>query len=160
MKGDRPAVDEKHGENDDNEKSMENEGGEDLDNGEHADAEVDLLQQKGVLHDGVGGAAQTFAEKEPGDDAAEHPENKGDIAGGLGFEADLEDDPEDGDIDGRMNERPENAEIGAEIFAAEILPGKLEDHPPPLKEVFDKKKENSEIVHGGDNTRELLESKA
>jgi len=47
-----------------------------------------------------------------------------------------------------VNERPENAEVGAEIFTAEILPGQLEDHPPPLEEVSYKKQGNSQVVHG------------
>ena len=51
VEGDRPAVDEKHAENDADEKRVEHQGGEDLDDGEHADAEVDLLEQKGVFHD-------------------------------------------------------------------------------------------------------------
>ena len=156
VEGDRPAVDQEHGEDDDDEKSVQDEGGEDLDNGEHADAEVDLFEEKGIFHDGTGGAVETFTEEKPGDYAAEHPENKGDIAGGLGFEADLEDDPEDGNVDSRVNEGPENAKVGAEIFAAEILLRQFEDHPPPLEEIFDEKEENAEIVHVGGYYWELL----
>ena len=97
----------------------------------------------------MGGAVETFAEKEPGDDAAEHPEDKGDITGRLGFEADLKDYPEDGHIDRRVDERPENTEVGAEILAAKILFGQFQYHLTALEEIFGKKEENTEIIHGG-----------
>ena len=97
----------------------------------------------------MGGAVETFAEEEPGDDAAEHPEDKGDIPGRLGFEADLEHHPEDGNVDRRVNEGPEDAEVGAEVFAAEILLGQLQYHPAALEEIPGKKEKNTEIIHGG-----------
>jgi len=148
VEGDRLAVGQKHDKDDADEEGVEDERGKYFDNRQHADAEVDLLEEKGVVENRTGGAVEAFAEKEPGDNAAEHPEDKGDVTGRLGFEADLKYHPEDGNVDRRVNEGPEDAEIGAEIFAAEILFGQLQDHPATLEEIFGKKQKNTEIIHG------------
>ena len=137
MKRDRKAVGEEHDKNDSNEEGVQHESGEDLDDGEHADAEIDLLEEEAVFQDRVGAAVETFAEEKPGDYAAEHPEHEWDITGRSGFEAHLENDPEDKHIDGGMNEGPENTEIGAEVLAAEVLFCQLQDHVAAQEQVFE-----------------------
>ena len=130
------AVNQEHGEDHEYEEGVENERREYLDDREHPDAEVDLLEEKGVFEDRAGGAPEALAEEEPGDDAAEHPENERNISGGPGFEADLEHYPEDCHVYRRVDEGPENAEIGAEVLAAEILFRQLQYHPPALQQIF------------------------
>ena len=95
----------------------------------------------------MGGAAQALAEEEPGDDAAEHPEDEGDVAGRLGLEADLEDKPEDGHVDGGVDKGPEYPQVGAEVLAPEVLPGQLDDHPPAEVEIADEDDKDAEIIH-------------
>ena len=91
----------------------------------------------------MGAAVEAFAEEKPGYYAAEHPEHKGDITCRLGFEAHLEYYPEDCNIDRGMNEGPENAEIGAEILAAEVLLGQLQYHVAPQEKVFQEEQGNT-----------------
>ena len=79
-----------------------------------------------------------FAKEKPGDDAAKHPEHKGDISGWLSFKPDLKNKPEDCNVDRRMNKCPEDAEIRTEILAAEILLCQLQDHITTQKKVFKK----------------------
>jgi hypothetical protein len=136
MNGDGRFVDEKHYEDDADKKSVEHQGGEYLYNRQHTDAEIDFFQEIGVFDDGVSSAVETLTEEEPGDDTGKHPENKRDISGRLGFEANLKNKPEDEDVDGRMNEGPEYAEIRAEILAPEIPVGQLNDHLPSGKNLF------------------------
>lgn len=137
-----------HGVDHDDEERVNDHGREDLDDRQHPHAEVHLLEQERTVENAVSRAAETFAEEKPGDYAAKHPEDERDVTGRLRFEADLKHNPEDHNVNGRMNKCPEHAEVGAEVLATEILLGKLEDHSPVQQQVAEKQQKNTQIIHG------------
>lgn len=111
VQGNGKPIEKDHGEHHHDKKQMDHQGREDLDDGEHTDAESDLLQEKTVVDNGCGGTLQAFTEKEPGDDAAQHPEDKRVVGLWLGFETHLKNEPENQDINGRVNKSPQYAQI-------------------------------------------------
>lgn len=141
------AVDHEHQEDDDDEEKVDDHRREDLHQRQHPHAEDHLLHQEGVLHDAPGGARQTVGEEEPGDDPGQHPENKGKVVHGLGFEPYLEHEPENGDIDGRVDERPEDAQVRTEIFLPEVPFGQLDDDMPVAQQLPEEVDELPEVLH-------------
>lgn len=87
---------------------------------EQLDSENNFFHEETALYDGSCRADDAVAEKKPREHSADEPKHKRKIVYGHGLEADLKNEPENDDGNRRLNERPQNSEIRAEITLAEI----------------------------------------
>ena len=135
------AIGEKGQKDDTDEEKVDEEGREDLDDGDHAHLEDDLFHQVTVLQDGAGGVTQALGKKEPGNDAGNQPEDEGIVPHRRRPEADLEDKPEQEDRDRRLHEGPEEAQIRAPIPGLDVPTRQGIDKTPASKQGDDKTQE-------------------
>ena len=94
-------------------------------NREELDAEDDFLHEERTFNDRIRRALNAFVQEEPREHSAHPPQDEREVVDGHGLEADLEDEPENQNRDGRLDERPKNSEVRAEISLAEVAAGHL-----------------------------------
>ena len=120
-------IDQKHCADKNKEKTVNYQCGNDLDDGEDADAEGDLLDDEGVLDDGIGTVVDAITDEKPGEHAADKPEDVGMASHRLGVETDLENEPEYPGQSQGEEKGPEDAQIGAQITGFEVTFGQFVD---------------------------------
>ena len=109
--------------------------------------EHDLLYQEAVAIYGACGRQDGIIEEKPGEHAADEPQDKREIVHGHGAEAYLEDKPENADCNGRLDEGPQDAQIGADIPLLQVLFGQAPQKAFILPDGFDKIHKVFYIVH-------------
>lgn len=147
VQGDGRPLDDEHGEDHAQEEEMDDQRGKEPHQRQDADTEGHLLDDEGVVQDRPGGAGKGVVKEEPGDDPRCQPEHIRNVLHRLALEDKGEDEPEDGDVDRRVHERPEHAEIGAEILALEVAAGHLHNELAPGDQLGDERGEHTEVVH-------------
>lgn len=142
------AVREKHEEDEQDEEEVYDQAGEDLDDREDADAEDHLLYDEGVLDDGACPVVDAVAEEEKECHPRDEPEYVRVVVHRLGFEADLEDEPEDEDVDCGEDKGPDDAEVGTEVYRLEVPFGQFVYDIPAGKKFRQEIGKHSEAMHG------------
>jgi len=137
----------KHNEYEQDEKKVNDQGRENLDNGKDADTESDLLNYEGVLHDGTGAVVDTVTEEEPGEYAADQPEDIGIICYRLGLKPDLKDKPEYSCHGQGKQKGPHYAEVGAQVTGFKVTFGQLDDDVPAREEFGNKNEKHPDALH-------------
>lgn len=92
-----------------------------MDDGQQAHAKYDFLYEEAVLDDAVRRSHPSVIEEEPGEHAADKPEDEGEVVHRHRFESHLEYEPKDQHGDGRLDEGPQESKIGADIPLLEVF---------------------------------------
>lgn len=109
------------------EKQVDNQGRQQLDNRQHTDPKHHFFDQEAIFDHRVCSGGKGIGDKEPGDDAGNQPEDEWKIPDRGGFEANFEHKPKNQNRHSRLNERPQQPEVGSQIAGFKITSCQLYD---------------------------------
>jgi len=141
------AIEKKQNHDENNEKQVNDQGGEDFDDGKDADAESYFLYHEGILRYRDHAVVDGVAEKIPDDHACDIPEDVREILHRLGSKTYLENEPEDEDVRNGKEECPNDAEVGAEVVRLEVPLCQLIDNILFFAEFLDEIREHFYALH-------------